>query len=150
MQELAIKAFMTPEDDPLPHLVAAIDGAKEQILVTAYGFTHPRIVEALIGAKVRDLDVRLILDSSQAAGEAERKQILRLHHAEIEWRVGRSAKGGIIHLKQAIIDKSHLWVGSWNWSESASKQDNDCYLLTLPVAAARRIEKFEREWERLK
>lgn len=150
--DLALTTFLTPDDDPLPELLALLRGALASVRVIAYGFTLPSVVDELIAAHRRGVRVRLILDSSQAAGRAERVQVDRLRQARVPLVTGRSSKGGIIHLKMAIVDAHYMWTGSWNWSASASLQINDCYLLALPgqMAASKRIALFEREWKRLR
>ncbi len=146
---IGLWSFQTPEDDPLPSLLELLRGAKQAILICAYGFTLAEVVDELIAAQRRGVEVRLILDASQAAGKAEQVQIRRLRAASVPFVTGRSERGGIIHLKQAIVDGRYVWTGSWNWSASASKQDNDCYLVALPHAADKRLAKFEKEWKRL-
>lgn len=150
--DLSLTTFLTPDDDPLPVLLELLRGAMESIRVIAYGFTLPEVVDELIAAHQRDVRVRLILDSSQAGGKAERVQVDRLRRARVPLVTGRSRKGGIIHLKMCIVDAHYLWTGSWNWSASASLQINDCYLLSLPgqMSASKRLSMFEREWKRLK
>lgn len=149
---VALWPYLTPDDDPLPDLLELLRGARESIRIIAYGFTLPQVVDELIKSHRRGVRVRLILDSSQAGGRTERVQIARLRAARVPLVTGRSSKGGIIHLKMAVVDGHMIWTGSWNWSASATSQINDCYLLSLPgqMAAAQRIALFEREWKRLR
>jgi phosphatidylserine/phosphatidylglycerophosphate/cardiolipin synthase-like enzyme len=54
-----------PEEDCAAFAVRAIDNAEHEILVGAYGLiTGSGIVEALVGAKRRGVDVRLIADGT--------------------------------------------------------------------------------------
>jgi phosphatidylserine/phosphatidylglycerophosphate/cardiolipin synthase-like enzyme len=61
----AIAVCFAPEEDCAAFAVRAIDNAEREILVGAYGLTTGSgIVEALIRAQERRVDVRLIADKS--------------------------------------------------------------------------------------
>lgn len=55
----------TPGDDAGKLVVTAIRQAHEQVLVQAYSFTHQAIADALIAARARGVDVRVIADREQ-------------------------------------------------------------------------------------
>ena len=62
---MAIAVCFSPEEDCAAFAVRAIDNAQGEIVVGAYGLTTGSgIVEALIRAKQRGVDVRLIADST--------------------------------------------------------------------------------------
>ena len=59
----AIAVCFTPEEDCAAVAIRAINNAEREILVGAYGLTTGSgIVEALVRAKERGVDVRLIAD----------------------------------------------------------------------------------------
>jgi phosphatidylserine/phosphatidylglycerophosphate/cardiolipin synthase-like enzyme len=61
----AIAVCFSPEEDCAAFAVRAIDNAEHEILVSAYGLTTGSgIVEALVRAKQRGVDVRLIADKT--------------------------------------------------------------------------------------
>jgi len=61
----AIATCFTPEEDCAAFAVRAIDNGEREILVAAYGLTTGSgIVEALVRAKERSVDVRLIADKT--------------------------------------------------------------------------------------
>ncbi|HVS26177.1 MAG TPA: phospholipase D family protein [Burkholderiales bacterium] len=55
----------TPEDAADRMVIKVINGARKQILVQAFSFTHRDIAHALIQAKKRGVDVQLIADAEQ-------------------------------------------------------------------------------------
>src|SRR5437016_3102373 len=63
-----VHACFAPEHPGGPtctgQIVSAIAGARQLILVQAYGFTSAPIAKALIDAHKRGVDVRVILDKS--------------------------------------------------------------------------------------
>jgi phosphatidylserine/phosphatidylglycerophosphate/cardiolipin synthase-like enzyme len=60
-----IEYAFTPGDDAAALIVKAIDGARLQILVQAFSFTHLGIAAALIRAERRGVDVQVIADAEQ-------------------------------------------------------------------------------------
>ena len=65
----AVAVCFSPEEDCASFAVDAIDGAETQILVNAYGLTtSSRTVGALVRAKQRGVDVRLIADRTTPCG----------------------------------------------------------------------------------
>ena len=60
-----IEYAFTPGDDAAALIVKAIDGARFQIFVQAFSFTHLGIVAALIRAERRGVDVKVIADAEQ-------------------------------------------------------------------------------------
>ena len=148
--DFAAWTWQTPEENPVPDLLSLLQSAQRFIRVSAFGFTLAPVVDELVLAHGRGVDVKIILDSYQASGKAAKVQVAKLQKAEVPLIIGTSARGGIIHLKMLLVDDA-IWSGSWNFSKSANKQDNDVFLLQLPSGFnSKHLAKFEREWERLR
>ena len=124
--------FFAPYDDVATQLVALAHSATSSIHVDIYGLTYAPLMDALIAAHQRGVTVRVVADHSQAEGTAERPQIQRLVDAGIDVLITVSSRGGIDHSKYIVIDadlgiaapQSAVGFGSFNFSESATKQDN--------------------------
>jgi phosphatidylserine/phosphatidylglycerophosphate/cardiolipin synthase-like enzyme len=58
----SVEVWYGPEDRPLEHLVQMYDRATRYIFVAVYGVTSPLTVKALVEAKRRGVDVRLLTD----------------------------------------------------------------------------------------
>lgn len=108
-------------------LVEAFASAKKSIRVRIYEMTNPKIVEALMKAKSRGVDVTIYLEGSPVGGIADQER----------WLVDRAAKAGIRiyfiggrpkdpvkpryrfdHSKYVIIDDEKAIVGSENYGRS--------------------------------
>lgn len=63
----SIETAFTPGDRIDKLIIAAIAGARREVLVNAYSFTQRAIAAALIAARKRDVSVQVIADSQQAA-----------------------------------------------------------------------------------
>ena len=57
-----VEVYYGPDDAPLDRLTALYRHATRYIYVAVYGLTSPRAVEAMVTAKKRGVDVRLITD----------------------------------------------------------------------------------------
>ena len=67
----AVAVCFAPEEDCAAFAVRPIDKAEIEILVSAYGLTiGSGIVEALVRAKERGVDVRLIADKTTPCGRS--------------------------------------------------------------------------------
>jgi phosphatidylserine/phosphatidylglycerophosphate/cardiolipin synthase-like enzyme len=120
------KTTFAPYDvpDPAHHILDIVNGATLTIRIDVYGFTWAPLMDALITAHQRGIDVSIVADHSQSAGTAERPQLQRLVDAGIPVLIGVSARGGINHSKYVIADGHVVGFGSFNFSASALAQDN--------------------------
>ena len=57
-----VEIYYAPEDLPGDKLVALYERARRYIYVSVYGITYPPAVKALVSAKKRGVDVRVITD----------------------------------------------------------------------------------------
>ena len=64
---LRAEVAFTPGDAAARLIVRAIDSAQRAIYVQAFSFTHRAIADALLAARRRGVDVRIIADARQAA-----------------------------------------------------------------------------------
>jgi len=122
--------------DPLATVVQAIDGARKTVLVQMYALTSREIVSALVNARRRGIDVRVIVDRSQ----------LKEDRSDA-YTVGRLAAGGVpvlvdtvsglMHNKVMIIDGGTVATGSFNYTWSAEhKNAENLVLIHDPALAA--------------
>lgn len=124
--------FFAPYDDVASQLVALAHSATSSIHIDIYGFTYGPLMDALITAHQRGVNVHVVADHSQAEGTAERPAIQRLVDAGIDVLITVSSRGAIDHSKYLLVDaelgiaapQSAVGFGSFNFSESATKQDN--------------------------
>lgn len=123
-------------------LISLMGGARERIYVAVYSFTSDRLAEALIGARNRGVDVRVVMERERSNEQGS--EYPRLLGAGVEVRL--DASPGLMHHKFMVIDGEIVVTGSYNWS-AAAEERNDENLVVIrdrDVAGA-----FEREFERL-
>lgn len=124
-----VRAIGSTPDDPYSlvylTLISAISNAEKQVYLTnAYFVPDPQLIQALIDAATRGVDVRLILPSfsdSAVVFHAGRAQYSRLLAGGVQIF---ERQGALLHAKTAMIDGVWSTVGSSNL-DWRSFMDND-------------------------
>ncbi|MDZ4837878.1 MAG: phospholipase D-like domain-containing protein [Candidatus Melainabacteria bacterium] len=142
-----IETVITPYEDGIASYIKFLDKAHKSVHIAAYSFTHDDITAKLIELKTtRNVLVRVLLDQSQSGGPDQKEQIEKLRVAGIEVVIGKSESyGQIMHHKYTVIDGLWTETGSWNYSNSATKQAN--YLDFIESES--RAKRFQVNWERM-
>lgn len=129
----AIAVCFAPEEDCAGFAVGAIDLARRQILVSAYNLTTGAgIVEALVRARERGVDVRLIADKRSPCERNAGLEVLAQAGAPI-W-IDRAVP--IAHAKVMVIDDALTLMGSYNWTRNAARNSEDLNLVASRALAA--------------
>ncbi len=110
-------ALFSPKGGVRARLMEEIDKAGATIDIAIYSFTADTIRDALINARNRGVQIRIIADSSQANDQGS--EIATLEQLGFQLKRSAGASGGIMHNKFMIIDGMVLFTGSYNWSASA-------------------------------
>jgi phosphatidylserine/phosphatidylglycerophosphate/cardiolipin synthase-like enzyme len=128
-----ISTCFAPANDCAAFAIRAIDRAQREILVGAYNLTTGSgIVEALLGAKQRGVDVRLVADKTTPC--QRNSGIDPLSRAGVPVWIDRSAR--IAHLKTMVIDSAVTLMGSYNWTAGAARNSENLNLVASPVVGA--------------
>lgn len=115
-----VRVAFTPGDDIAGLIIASLRAARRQVLVQAYGFTHRDIAQALVDAKRRGVDVRVI---------ADRLQSERLATSVVDWLarqgvpVWLDGEHAAAHDKVMVVDAGSpaavVITGSYNFTHAA-------------------------------
>ena len=136
----SVQYGFSPHDSVDQMIIAAIDAAREQVLVQAFSFTHRRIGDALIRAYRRGIDVRVVADQEQS--EQLDPAVLRsLARAGIPLLV--DPQHSAAHNKVMVIDGAGagcaVITGSYNFTYAAQSRNAENALVlrgNLPLCAA--------------
>jgi phosphatidylserine/phosphatidylglycerophosphate/cardiolipin synthase-like enzyme len=121
-----------PEENCNAFAVDAVEGAEREILVNAYSLTTGSgILEALVPAAQRGVDVRLIADRSTACERTGGLYPLARAGASV-W-IDRGVR--IAHAKSMVIDGRVTLTGSMNWSRGAVRNSENLNLVVSPEVA---------------
>lgn len=119
----SIEVWYGPEDRPLEHLVRMYDRATRYIFVAVYGLTSPLTVKALVEAKRRGIDVRVVTDRERLEDVKQRTALSTLREAGIPIKINRH--DSLMHLKQAVIDDEINTSGSMNQTTSGNRYNDE-------------------------
>jgi len=102
-----------------------IGSAEKSIYIAVYDINDENLVNDLLSAHQKGIDVRVIMDNEEAADEwdivssLDSKNILRTDHST----------SNFMHNKFMIIDGIEVWTGSTNWTENGLFYNNNNSLL---------------------
>jgi phosphatidylserine/phosphatidylglycerophosphate/cardiolipin synthase-like enzyme len=128
----AIATCFAPEEDCNAFAADAVDAAEREILVSAYSLTTGSgVLEALIRAELRGIDVRLIADRTTPCERAS--GVDALAHAGAPVWIDRGVR--IAHAKTMVVDGKVTLTGSMNWSRDAARNSENVNLVSSPAVA---------------
>jgi phosphatidylserine/phosphatidylglycerophosphate/cardiolipin synthase-like enzyme len=129
----AIAVCFSPEENCTAFAVDTIDRAESQILVNAYTLTTGSgIVEALVRANQRGVDVKLIVDRTTPC--EHQSGIEPLARAGMPIWIDRGVRKA--HEKAMVIDRKIVLTGSMNWTAGAARNSEDLNLISSEAVAA--------------
>lgn len=143
--------FFVPTIDPVfspqdgNQIIDLIDGAEKSIDIEMYVFTSREIVEALMRAKYRGVDIRIILERSTISG-SNTEIFNELASKGINIRYA-SESFATTHSKFIIIDSKKVLVGSHNFSNSALHKNREASVIIADYFTALDfISLFNQDW----
>ena len=140
--------IVLPDDTAVP-LLTAIEAARKSIRVKMFLFSDPTLLKALIAAKKRDVDVRVMLNPARRSGEADNQVTKKkLEAAGIEVLDSNPAFD-VTHEKSMVVDDKIAFVKSLNWVTKNLTETRDYAVVTTREKEVREIiECFEADWKR--
>jgi phosphatidylserine/phosphatidylglycerophosphate/cardiolipin synthase-like enzyme len=143
-----VQVCFTPEYGNTPSctqdIVNALDSARRTILVQAYSFTSAPIAKALVEARRRGVEVKVILDKSANTHHYSAATFL----AHMGVPVWIDAQHAIAHNKVMVIDEATVITGSFNFTKAAEEHNAENLLIIRnPVLAARYTDNWNKHLE---
>ncbi len=140
------RACFSPGDACLSSVIAELGRANTTADICVFTISDDRITSAILGAHQRGVAVRIITDNDKQYDAGS--DIEQLRRAHIALRV--DATEHHMHHKFAILDGAVLLNGSFNWTRSASRFNEENLIVTSDAAlVATFAAQFARMWEAL-
>ena len=136
-----VSVCFTPPSKCGDFIVGQIKQAKQSIYVQAYGFTSKKIINALIEAKNRGIEIEIILDRSNFY--KKKQNIIRLLESN-QITIYQDKVAGIAHNKVMIIDSKKVITGSFNFTENADKNNAENVIILDDINVAN---KYYQNWK---
>jgi len=127
-----IETYFTKKDGNLDKiLIKEINTAQKTLDVAIYSITKEDIANAIIEAKKRNVDVKVITDKQESASKYQKVILDKFKANNIPVKINSHA--GLMHLKLSIIDDKTALGGSYNYTESATKNnDENLIVMRMP------------------
>ena len=129
-------------------IIGLIDSANESVEVEMFLFSYEPLADALIRAKERGVEVRVILEPRLDSPNynLETMDQLRAGGVEARWATLEYDK---THSKLMIVDGKKVLVGSINWSRTALNWNREAAVIIDDEGiAAEFLEEFEKDWDK--
>jgi phosphatidylserine/phosphatidylglycerophosphate/cardiolipin synthase-like enzyme len=133
----------SPQQGATELVVKTIKEARTTIHVAAYSFTSQPIIDALVIAHDRGVDVDIVLDKSQRNGKGSLFKYIKDHG--VPTRINDHY--AIMHNKFLVIDGETLELGSFNYTVNAEKRNAENVLVLHHVEKI--VEDYDRQWKKL-
>ncbi|WP_371437575.1 phospholipase D family protein [Polaromonas sp.] len=143
-----IEVAFSPEAGSETLVIKVIDSARQSLRLAGYSFTSPTVVGALIDAKRRGVDVRVLIDDRGNRGRANIAAMNLIVGADIPTRV--ISTYAIHHDKYIVVDGQHTQTGSFNYSQAAAKSNSENVLVVWnnSKVAASYLAHWESRWSK--
>lgn len=138
-----IEVAFSPRQGGTELIIKTIKDAKKTIRVAAYSFTSAPIAQALLDAKKHGIDVKIVLDKSNA--KAKYSSLTFLQNQQVPVRV--NYKYAIMHDKFMVIDGTTLQTGSFNYTKAAEEKNAENVLVIKD--AGKVAQDYNNQWEKL-
>ncbi|WP_336709096.1 MULTISPECIES: phospholipase D family nuclease [unclassified Cedecea] len=143
----SVQFGFSPEGSALQLVLKTIESAQQEIRLMGYSFTSPEVVSALVRAKHRGVDVKIVLDEKGNRSKASQAAMNVVVSAGIPLRTnGRYA---IMHDKVIIVDNHTVEAGSFNYTRSAASRNSENVLVIneVPEVAQTYLQHWQSRWD---
>jgi phosphatidylserine/phosphatidylglycerophosphate/cardiolipin synthase-like enzyme len=140
--------IVLPDDSARP-ILDAINRATKSLRIKMFVFSDPELLNAVIAAQQRGVEVRVMLNPARRTGESENEEArARLTEAGVEVLDSNPAFG-LTHEKSMVVDDTQAFVKSLNWATENFTETRDYAVVTSREAEVQEIiDCFEADWSR--
>ena len=130
-------------------LLAAIGAAQKTLRVKMFVFSDPALLAAVIAARKRGVDVRVMLNPARRSGESENEESRRKLVEGGVSVLDSNPAFDLTHEKSMVVDDAQAWVMSLNWETRNVTETRDYAIVTKHRHEVGEIvECFDADWKR--
>ena len=136
-----VEVYFSPEDGVAKHVIERLAAAKKSIHFMTFSYTDDTTVDAMIAKVKAGLSVRGVFESQNARGTGADFNHLKQGGVDVL----EDGNCYILHHKVIVIDERTVITGSYNFTGSAER-DNDENLVIVddPDVARAYLDEFQR------
>lgn len=140
--------LVLPDDSSQP-ILEAIRAARHSLRVKMFVFSDPALLDAVIDAHRRGVDVRVMLNPARRSGQKENlASRKRLEHAGVRVLDSNPAFD-LTHEKSMVVDDTTAYVKSLNWETKNLTASRDYVVVTRHKHEVDEVIRcFEADWAR--
>ena len=121
-----ISVYFSPQDKVLSkYIIPLINKSRKYVYVPVFVITHKDFTDALVMARNRGVDVRLIVDATSAGSKYSSVKLLRQNAIKVK----TENRAGKMHMKSIIIDDEYVISGSMNFTKSGESYNDENILI---------------------
>jgi phosphatidylserine/phosphatidylglycerophosphate/cardiolipin synthase-like enzyme len=142
-----LENYFAPEKKLAPIIADAVASAQSEVLFMAFSFTEEQIGEAMLARAADGVTVRGVFET--VGSDSEYSYYGRMQNAGLEnLQVRQDGNPRIMHHKVIIIDRETVIFGSFNFSDSANRRnDENILIIHDPAFTSYFVEEFETVWQ---
>lgn len=138
-------AFTQAGQKPEQVLIAAFNNAKSTLDIAINAINHEDIVKAIIEARIRGVQIRVITDRSESTNVTQQEKLKNLLQSGIP--VKENSRKGLMDLKMAVIDGEVGATGSFNYTTNAATANDEILVIIRDKTAVNQWKtQFEAMW----
>ena len=142
--------IVLPDDTSKP-ILDAIAQAKKSIRVKMFIFSDPSLLDAVIAAQHRGVDVRIMLNPERRDGEKENADTRKKLTEGGVHVLDSNPDFDVTHEKSMVIDDATAFVQSLNWETKNVTETRDYAIVTSHKHEVDEVAKcFDADWDRKK
>lgn len=142
-----VQGGFSPEGSARALVLETIGGAKHSIQILAYAFQAPDIMQALVDAERRGVEVRVVVDKKRNQNKTGKTAMDFVTANGVELRTNDHFH--LHHDKTIIVDGSTVETGSFNFAPSAetANSENVVVIRGMPEVARQYLEHWQSRWD---
>lgn len=140
--------IVLPDDSARP-ILDAINQAAKSLRVKMFVFSDPAVLQAVIAAHKRGVNVRVMLNPARRSGESENADSRKLLEAAGVQVLDSSPQFDLTHEKSMVVDDKSAFIMSFNWEPKDLTETRDYAVVTSAHhEVAEVMECFDADWVR--
>ncbi len=121
-KDTTVSVYFSPQDKAITNaIIPLINKTEHYIYTPIFYLTHKGVIQSLLNAKQRGVEVKVIIDANSASNNYSKHHMLRENGIEVKtenW-------GGKMHMKSLVADDKYLVIASMNWTNSAENTNDE-------------------------
>src|ERR1700678_4850928 len=143
------RSLIVLPDDSVQPILDAIDGGTKSLRIKMFIFTDPSLLDAVIAAHRRGVNVRIMLNPRRRSGVSENDESRSTLQAAGVDVLDSNPAFDLTHEKSMVVDDKTAFVKSLNWQSENLTGTRDYAVITRHAHEVEEIiNGFEADWSR--